>query len=466
MSRALAAIAVAAALLGALPPPVRANAETRPNIIVLMTDDLDTHTADILPRLRSLLHDRGMEFTSMLAADPLCCPNRASFITGQYVHNHGVRTQLSYPEFGQRGGNDSTIATWMQAAGYRTAAMGKYLNGYGEVFPTGGKPPGWDWSGIQMKPEEYFEFDVATGTGLMRVGPSEDVYSTDWMARQAEQQIARIPSDGKPLLMYIGLPATHGPLIPAARHREAGVPELRVPRTPDFNEDDVSDKPSRFRGRPKLTDSDIEQVDEAHRNRQRMMYSVEDLIERLYAALDGIGQRDQTYIILTSDNGYHLGHRRDKQGKREPHETDIRLPLVVVGPDVHAGTKRSELVSMIDLAPTIADLAGADAADFVDGRSIAPLLRGDTPTWRRMLLVERLGRGRETWRAIRTATHSYVNHPSGEEELYDLAADPRQVSNILRQGGPSDPGAPFRAALDRIKDCRAATCRSAEDAGV
>ena len=466
MSGLIASLALAVALLVGLTPEPSGAQPSKPNVIVVMADDLDTHTVDILPRLRSLLHERGTEFTNMIAADPVCCPDRASFLRGQYVHNHGLTSAGRYRAWASAGNEDSTLATWMQAAGYRTALVGKYFAQYRsrEAGPT--SPPGWDFWRAHWK-GRYFDYSISDGTSLIQRGREPEDYSTDVLASHAEEEIERAAGLGKPLFLVVGPKAPHNPDVPAARHRDAAVPEDRVPRTGDFNEDDASDKPAYLRDRPKLTEAEIARVDERHRNRQRMMLSVEDLLARLYEAIDRAGQADRTYLIFTSDNGFKLGHQRADFGKNAPYETDIRLPLVVIGPGIAAGRQRPELVSMIDLAPTVADLGVAEVPEFADGRSIVPLMRGETPTWRKAIFAQGFGRaGVPPWTAVRTATHVFIEYDrTGEEELYDLRADPRQLDNLLRPGSQSAQADNYRRTLDRLRTCAAASCRSAEDDG-
>jgi len=229
----------------------------------------------------------------------------------------------------------------------------------------------------------------------------------------------------------------------------------------------------------------VQRIDERYRLRQRSLLAVDDAIGRLLDTLERAGELDSTFLILTSDNGFHLGEHRLPDGKQSPYEESIRMPLIVRGPGVAAGRTINALAANTDLAPTIADLAGVEPPDFVDGRSLAPVLRGEGATGRTAVLVEYLS-GQEdpievaggwptppgalgneiqapTYDALRTADRLYVEYRSGERELYDLRADPFQLENLARSADPAELAA-LAARLAELRTCAGAACRAAEDA--
>lgn len=271
--------------------------------------------------------------------------------------------------------------------------------------------------------------------------------------------------------------APHGPADPAPRHRRALVPQAKAPRIPSYNEADVSDKPAYARTRPGFNGRRATELDRYHIARQRTLLSADAQIGTALGILQNRGVLDSTYVIFTSDNGYLMGEHR-MEGKHVPYEGPISVPFVVRGPGVAAGVTDDRLVTLADLAPTIADLTGAASPANPDGRSLAPVLRGASPPWRTALLVEYVSqfspaqqrasaRSKHplppSWDAIRTADHLYVRYANGERELYDTAADPHQLTNRAGQADWADEEAALAARLADLKRCAGDGCRAAED---
>ena len=460
----------------------------RPNIVLILTDDLDM---DLLqrhgrsyPNIQKLAAD-GTTFENAFVTDPLCCPSRATTLRGQYAQNH--RILGNWPPLGgaeifrELGREESTAATWLQEEGYKTALVGKYMNDYhGSRVPAG-----WDdWYGISggHRSQDLNE------NGRIRHYDPGDFHLDDVLAEKAAGYVGSPPGSGSPFFLWVGTQAPHAPADPASRHEEA-FPDARLPRSPSFDEGDVSDKPDWVRDNPRL--GEVSSMQALYRDRLRSMLAVDEMVGRLMGALRESGELDDTYVFFTSDNGWHAGEHRLTTGKWTAYEEDVRVPLVVSGPGVPEGKTLPHMVLNNDLAPTFADLADADAPDFVDGRSLAPLL-GEDPSpvddWRSAFLVEgatELGPGSvpplsgdplpDFWRrvpreeywgrpgfeAVRTEDRIYVEYGDGERELYDLQRDPHQLDNRYET---ADTGLlrSLRGRLAALRGCSGPGCRAAE----
>jgi N-acetylglucosamine-6-sulfatase len=246
----LLAAPITAAMQEASPaasPAVTPSAE-RPNVVLIVTDDLDARSVEAMPAVRSLLHEQGVRFTNAFASTPLCCPARVSILRGQYVHNHGVLSNGGpyggFTTFRRRGGEDSTVATWLQAAGYRTALLGKYLNGYPEEADPTYVPPGWDeWYAFAGGTSGFYaDYELNENGRLVPYGSAPGDYSTDVLSAKATEFIERTTTADQPFFLYLAPYAPHAPRLPAPRHADTFA-DVQVPRSPAFNEADVSDKP-------------------------------------------------------------------------------------------------------------------------------------------------------------------------------------------------------------------------------
>lgn len=480
----------------------------RPNIILILTDDLDFRSMDRLHRLRSLLADQGATFTHFFVSDSLCCPSRSSILCGQYNHNHHILTNQpplgGFEVFHQIGNESQTFPIWLRNAGYKTVFLGKYLNGYPNTVDKSYVPPGWDeWdSPVEGTPYAELSYKLNENGRIIAYGADPDDYLTDVLTRKAVRLIEESETDPKPFFMYVAPYAPHLPSTPAARYKDA-LPDVKAPRPASFNESNVSDKPRWLRRMKPLTDSQMKHIDDSYRKRLQSMLAVEDMVADLLNALAEAGKLDSTYVFFTSDNGYHLGEHRLLEGKQSPYDEDIHVPLIVRGPGVPAGTVRTNLTGNIDLAPTFADLAGAPIPDRVDGRSLVPLLGPDPPDaaqGRQALLLEHTERNRADTQAapgnpaavapgpgllepadplqtqaqttghagipdftgIRTGDELYVEYGTGERELYDLVRDPLELQNLA---GLSDPAvlAGLSAWLDQLRQCSGPSCRTLEN---
>ncbi len=447
---------------------VHSGAHEKPNFIVILTDDLDAKSVEFMPRLKALLAHEGTTFSNFFVTDSLCCPSRASLLRGQYPHNHQVISNLQpaggFGKFHELGHEQSTIATWLKAAGYRTVLLGKYLNGYP------GKeslyvPPGWDeWYALMNRHAAYFNYGLNENVRVVSYGHDANEYQTDVLAAKTVDFIARTNANGKqPFFIYLAPSAPHLPATPAPRHEEK-FRHATAPRTASFNEGELSGKPAWLRDKPPLSSEEIADIDRIYRRRLQSMLAVDEMIETIVGALQAHGLLKQTYIFFTSDNGFHLGEHRLKLGKGTAYEEDIRVPLIVRGPGLPAGRTLQHLALNIDLAPTLAELAGVTAPSFVDGRSLRPLLTGASLSpgaWRQDFVVEYWShspRRLPGYKALRTKDHLYVEYATGERELYDLRADPYELRNLANS---ADPGfiARLSKRLAALAHCAAEKCR-------
>ena len=437
---------------------VAQSADERPNFVVVMTDDLDERSLEQLGGIKTLMGSNGVTFKNSFVTYALCCPSRASFFRGQYPHNHGITSddaKLGAPRFRQLGRDQSTIATWLKIAGYKTKYLGKYLNGYSGSYT----PPGWDeWSAFVNCACDNVVYEG--GQNVQLVGNSTDVF-----ANKASEFIRRSSATPDPFFVMVGTRAPHRPPEIADRHLSSFA-NAQLPKPPNFDEEDVSDKPAWVRSYPRLTQDKINKEQNLYRQRLRSMLPVEDLLRQVIATLEQSGELNNTYIFFTSDNGFHQGQHRLVGGdKKTPYEEDIGVPLMVRGPGIPANAVREELVINNDLAPTIADLAGVSTPAFVDGSSFAPLLSSSPPsTWRTAFLEE-------GWRpqsppvptnkGVRTQGHMYVEYDTGERELYDLRADPYQLQSKPRTGN-EQLYSTLGSRLNALRACSGEACRSAE----
>src|SRR5215204_7540013 len=451
-------------------------ADTRPNIILLVLDDMRADDLAMMPAVQEFLVAQGTSFTNFFATAPGCAPARASILRGQYPHNHGLRRNDGdlggFDRFYTLGREQSTVATWLQDAGYRTALIGKYFNGYpNDGIPAGASrtyvPPGWDeWAGVTN--ESYFQLQVNENGRIVRYG-GDHAYGTDVLAAKALAFVEQAAHEAEPFFLYLTPRAPHGTPKFAPRHATAFA-DVTAPRPPSFNEADVSDKPAWMQEIPVMTEQQIREVDAYYVARLRTLLAVDEMVASLLDTLGTSGMLASTFFLLTSDNGYHLGEHRIVQDKGSPYEESIRIPLVVRGPGVPVGQTISALASLVDLAPTFAAWADAAIPDFVDGRSLVPLLAGEAePTWRQTALIEKYTDRPEGslkqpgFDALRGEDFIYVENFTGETEYYDLTEDPYQLDN---QAASLDAGR-LEALSDRLvamTACAGETCRTLEDA--
>ena len=417
------------ALSAFLAPPATAQDQPadRPSILLIVTDDQRWDTLWSMPEVQRSLVDRGVDFSESFTTSSLCCPSRASILTGEYPHTTGVYRQ-ALPHGGFKSFRDTTtIATQLHDAGYHTGFFGKYLDSYQHDALTGYVPPGWDrW--VAFVHSQFFDYGLTVDGAVRRRGVEPNDYSTDVLANHTEGFIRG--TEG-PVFALFAPAAPHAPAIPAPAD-EGGFNDLPAWRPPSFDEGDRSDKPKHIQALHPVGPERTASLEVLRRNQYRSLQAVDRAVARLLVALQDTGRLDNALVIFTSDNGLLWGEHRWLK-KEVPYEEAIRVPLVVRADAIVGEGARTDghLVANIDLAPTIADVAGVDLPG-AEGKSLVPLLTGTAETWRRALLIEHL-RGANpipTYCAVRTERYLFATYDTGERELYDLHADPFELQNL------------------------------------
>ena len=428
--------------------PTGVGKDGRPNLLVVMTDDMNQADLAFMPKTRKLLAKQGTSFTDAITSFPLCCPSRATFLTGQYAHNHGVGGNF-YPEgwYGMPG-RSNTLATWLDGGGYRTDLIGKMLNGYGALDAHGEIPPGFDqWHGLlDVSAYDYYNF-VMNDNGRLRtwgdpdfarklvdfanievtppdtksvadivakltevMGPSPytywgaanpNQYSPDVTGRITNKLLGREKRKGKPFFIWWTPAAPHREDVsttlmgrpgadprPAPRYEQLSK-SFQLPRPPSFNEADVSDKATDVTSHtPPLTDAQINQLQLDYEGRGGSLRAVDDKVGRMVKTLRRTGQLRNTMIMFTSDNGWMQGEHRIPGDKFLPYEESLGVPLIFRGPGIAQGRRINRQVANIDIAPTLATLAHVKARRLMDGVSLAPTLRRHKDPPKRALAIE------------------------------------------------------------------------------
>ncbi|MFN2432185.1 MAG: PKD domain-containing protein [Gemmatimonadota bacterium] len=407
------------------------HAQTRHDVVLILTDDQPHYTLDVMPAVDSLLARTGVSGTNFLVSTAICCPSRASILTGQFVHTHGVLSNDA-PRGGATKFNDtSTLATWLDAAGYRTALIGKYMNEYKRILPWPYVPPGWDrW--VAFHTPDYRPFTlVEDGVEVYYGGAG--IYSTDVLTDKAVEFIESTPAGTPLFLMYTPF-APHEPADFVAEDKDKFPSDIWRP--PNFNEADVSDKPQWVQQRPQLPADSISALDVLYRKMLRSLQPVDRGVAAIADALQRTGRWNNAVVIFTSDNGLALGAHRWKP-KACVYEDCTRVPFVVKAPGVLPRVEDRVLLN-VDLAPSIATWAGLPVPASVDGQSMVAMLQNPQLSWRDDALLEQMvgdASGnldvKRQFSAIRTQRYVYVEYDNGDRELYDLAADPWQLTNAV-----------------------------------
>ncbi|GAB2475676.1 sulfatase [Jatrophihabitans fulvus] len=447
----------------------------RPNIVFVLTDDLSYDLLRFMPSLRAL-RTTGMALRNHFVVDSLCCPSRASIFTGRYPHNTGVRKNEGpaggYDAFVRNGDDSRSYGLALQRAGYRTGFMGKYLNGYHPDDPI---PPGWDDWVSTGDGYRGFDYTLNENGRLRYYGYEPKDYLTDVLSTKARAFISSAADEGTPFALEVSTFAPHHPFVPAPRDADM-YPGLKAPRDPSYGRR-TTDAPSWLAAFPKLTKLAATRMDSIYRQRARSVRAVDRLIADIRSQLVRSGVQRDTYLIFSSDNGFHLGQHRLRSGKMTAYDSDIHVPLIVAGPGVAPNSTATALTTSIDLAPTFEQIAGADPDPARDGVSMLPVWLGRTPAdWTQATLVEhaggdfapsdpdkqpRLSGNPPTYRALRTRDALYVEYVNGDREYYDLKSDPYELHNVVA-GTPVSVLAPLQRAVAALDACAGAeSCQAA-----
>ncbi len=498
--------AIAAAVLGAsLLPAAGAPAQeatpgaaaTGPNVVLLMTDDQRYDDMGVLPSTRRLIGRAGVTFKRSYVSYPVCCPSRATFLTGQYAHNNGVICLYTwcgggYPALKQ----DEYLPVWLERAGYATAHIGKFLNGYGQPQPD--VPRGWtEWYGL-IDHSTYrmwgYSMYEKRATGDARRHSYGNVrrrvarfYQTDVLRKKAVQFIGRRARSEAPFFLSVGFLAPHhesgitqritGQLVRAAPRHRGRYARAALHKPPNYNEEDVRDKPSFIaRWNKMLTPRRERQIVKRMRERKESLLAVDDAVEAIIKELRDTRELDNTYVIFTSDHGYMQGEHRIPQGKMMPYDASTHVPLLIRGPRIPRGRRTDALVGNVDMAPTILDATPAESGLTLDGMSFLPFARNPRRPNPRPLLHETAGQGARrgtntheggakgqqprvpAWRAVRTTRWLYVDYKGGSEELYDLPRDRFELNSVADDPNYLRDLRTMRRILGDLSRCRGSVC--------
>jgi arylsulfatase A-like enzyme len=434
----------------------------KPSFVVIQTDDetLDQLYASLnvggvevqtMPYTHALIANRGITFNRYYVSYPLCCPSRVSLLTGRYAHNHNVRGNVppngGFTGFKARGAYSHNLAPWLQAAGYRTIHIGKFLNGYGDEPFDEGKdvPPGWSaWHSVLKADTNHYYYGYTLNNNGTIEGPYGDpgswdtreygerddfgcpaaplngkpcFYETDKFNALAWEEM-NATSPEQPFYLQLDYTAPHGDFRrpagpePATRHYNtfAGAPYPHG-RAEGFNEGNVNDKPRFIREAPYLSLNDIHTYRVYYQKALESLRSIDEGVKLVVDTLGGLHRLSNTYIIFTSDNGFFYGEHRLTGGKFLAYEPATHLPLLIRGPGIKPGTETGELAANIDIAPTILELAGATADKSIDGRSLVPYMQDPSLRSRRPLLFESF---------VETADVEANGEPTGQRPVKEV----------------------------------------------
>ncbi|GHJ37525.1 sulfatase [Streptomyces sp. TS71-3] len=465
------------------PAPSGTASAGRPNIVFVLTDDLSWNLIRYMPHVRQM-QKAGTTFSNHHVTDSLCCPSRTSIFTGEYPHDTGVFTNSGddggYGAFLRNGNERKCFAPALRKAGYRTGFMGKYINGYQPADRNGssrqGVPPGWDEWDAAGNGYPEFDYNLNENGKVVHYGHGPQDYLTDVLSGKATSFVDSSAQAKKPFMLEVATFAPHAPATPAPR--DAGsFPGVKAPRSAAYGRPSEPTPAWQKKITP-LTAQDDRRIDRQFAKRVRSVQSVDEMIGRLQDELKAKGLADDTDIVFSSDNGFHLGEHRLRAGKQTAYDTDIKVPLIATGPGIPAGRRVTALTENIDLNPTFQGLAGARPPSTVDGRSLVDLLHGGRQPgdWRQAVLVEHHHPASRkddpdavpedsgdppTYEALRTADALYVEYADGEREYYDTSSDPDELRNLAPSMSPSR-RASLHATLMALEHCHGtASCRAA-----
>lgn len=442
----------------------------RPNIVVFMTDDQTKETMKVMEKTNALLGGKGVTFEKNITSYNLCCPSRATYFTGQYSHNNGVKDN-SGPSGGYQSyhNQDTAMPAVLKNAGYKTIHVGKYLNGTSTNNPLE-RPFGWtDYRGMSGS-ATYFNYKLNLNGQLRSYGSAASDYLTDVMRDQAVDAISNTGTD--PFYLNLAFFAPHyqgedsednvpaAAPVPAPRHSGmyASVP---LPQNPSYLESDVTDKPSHIRNLPRTTTAmPGVTIQQHYRAERESLESVDEAIEAVVNKVESEGKLNNTIFIFTSDNGYFHGEHRIPSKKYFPYEEGVNTPLIISTPSTLSRVDNTHLVSNIDLAPTILDFAGVAPGRRVDGHSLKQVLYGGETGWIRPVLLE--GEKNTTknpkFKGIRTDRYKYIEYANGQKELYDLQNDPYELVSKHNNANYAAVKADLARKLSLLKNCSGRDC--------
>lgn len=471
-----AAASPAAAEVSETPLPQTGQISDIKNVVLLLADDLDWATFNEVPRLKGLM-DEGTTLTNFVATSSLCCPSRTSILRSQFVHNHRVLSNVpetggGWAKFNARQLQSDCLPTWLQSNGISTSLVGKYLNGFpkGAPAPTY-VPPGFNnfITSISLN-QSYkgYNYTLNENGTLRKYGNAPTDFINDVLTAKATNIIAEATT---PFFLEFASYSPHTPAPVAVRNQGSHAGSV-IPRTPSYNSRGI-DEPAWLRKIAALSPKQLANFDQIWTRRLESSESLADSYDALVAQLKASGHSQDTLIIVTSDNGYHMASHRLPTGKQTPYREDSVVPAVLIGPGIEPGRVISEMTSTLDLAPTIAQIQGVQPPGWIDGRSLLPLLTNSTDVaWRTGTLTESLARARRgdpdfglgaapTFRALRTQSWLYVEYSDRSVQLIDLVSDPFEVNNVIRTTSPTIVQQ-LQAQLRALSVCAGPSCLVAD----
>jgi N-acetylglucosamine-6-sulfatase len=466
-----AVVACSASVDGSSSGPANESMGTgRPNIIFFLTDDQTSSQMVALPSVKELIAKQGVTFSNAITPVPLCCPARASLLTGRNPHNHGVLSNEAAKGGGFAGlDQNNTVARWLHDAGYRTAHIGKYMNGYGPGSPI---PPGWDeWWAVSTNPFLMYDYTLDHNGQEEHFGFGPKDYKTDVLTRLATEFVQQAAQRPEPFYLQLWYTAPHSEQgtdsrgttyrdapRPAPRHR-AKFRAASLPDDPSFNEADVSDKPAWIRALPPIGKKREGSITANYRNRLASLAAVDEGIRAVVDAVAAAGELDHTVLVFTSDNGYMQGEHRFPSGKEVVYEPSIHMPFYVAGPGFPSGSSVRTPITFADVAPTFTMLAGIRPGSTVDGRPLQQLLahpRAD----RAVPVASGIDTDLDSqFEAVRTTRWLFARYPAtGEVELYDLEKDPYELESQHANPDLASVRAELQALLPLVQTCSSTAC--------
>jgi N-acetylglucosamine-6-sulfatase len=489
-------------------------APKQPNVIVILMDDEATSDMSVMSNVQSEIAAQGVSFNEAYSSFPLCCPSRATLLSGQYAHNHGVLGNLppngSWTRFQPHESND--LPVWLQGSGYYNVHIGKYLNGYANNATDLYVPPGWDqWYGKVSEDALYYDYSLIEKTGptatphVTFYGNQPADYQTDVFANRAVNFLNDTGSTHQPFFLNLWFNSPHYPFDPAPRDL-GRLDGMALPALPAYNEKNITDKPKWFQHefRRRLTRRQTRQIADQRRLKEEQLLSADEAIGRLIQTLKDKGILNNTYIIFTSDQGFFRGEHRIIAGKYLPYDPSSRVPLLIRGPGIPQGQTSNELVWFGDITQAILQLATGSQNPALDGRSLLPFAENPSlRTTRPVLLEAYTGAGAQeasvneggarsaaakvgiagrkgitgldddpqavksqedanhspAYKSIRTARYEYTIYANGQSELYDMQRDPAQMNSVVNNPRYRLVKRWLMSNLIPLSTCAGATCR-------
>ena len=494
MRKTLSALALAGVLVISVVPASRAQRSElvtakadRPNFVVIMADDQDVASLKYMPHVKKLLIDKGTQFLNHHVVFPLCCPSRSGYLSGQVGHNNNVRGNTP-PDGGYDNLNwDDTLPVWLSNAGYVTDHLGKYPNGYdGHQHPaTGGVPPGWaEWHGaVDPTTYEFYNYTLNENGVNHTYGRSEEDYQTDVLTGIANDFVTERSKSEDPFFLDVAYLAPHwefrpgssgeenagdieglnssediigNPPVPAPRHKGM-FKGLKAPRTPSYDEADVSDKPSFVQNTDPMSQEEKDTIDLWYQRRIESLQAVDEGVASIFKTLKQTGELDNTYVIYMADNGWLQGEHRLSLQKVHVYRESSNVPLIIRGPGVARGAQIKDPTSSVDVSATLADLGETTPGHDLDGMSLAPYLEDATTKLKRAVYME-TSPDNAGYYAVRVGRWRYVEYNNGDVELYDEIADPYELQSLHADKSKEQLIERLHGLLEGFRDCAGAAC--------